>query len=53
MLNCKPLSAPVDTLDKLSVDTGPLFHDPLLYHNLVGALYYHTFTRPDLFYAVQ
>nr|GEX70853.1 ribonuclease H-like domain-containing protein [Tanacetum cinerariifolium] len=30
-----------------------ILDDPTLYHSLVGALQYLTFTRPDLFYAVQ
>ncbi|GJS01316.1 ribonuclease H-like domain-containing protein [Tanacetum coccineum] len=32
---------------------GALVQDPTLYRNLAGGLQYLTFTRPDLFYAVQ
>jgi hypothetical protein len=53
MLNCKPISTPVDMSAKLSVDTGPLFLDPSLYRSLVDALQYITLTLPDLSYAVQ
>ena len=53
MLNCKPISTPVDTLAKLSTDNGRLFHDPSLYRSLAGALQYLTLTRPDLSYAMQ
>ena len=53
MLNCRPLSTLVDTLAKLSADSGPLFHDPSLYRSLAGALQYLTLTRPDLSYVVQ
>uniref|UniRef100_A0A8R7U5M8 Reverse transcriptase Ty1/copia-type domain-containing protein n=1 Tax=Triticum urartu TaxID=4572 RepID=A0A8R7U5M8_TRIUA len=53
MLNCKAISTPVDTLAKLSGDSGPLFHDPSLYRSLARALQYLTLTRPDLSYVVQ
>lgn len=29
------------------------YEDPSLYRSLAGALQYHTFTRPDISYAVQ
>ncbi|XP_048497873.1 uncharacterized mitochondrial protein AtMg00810-like [Beta vulgaris subsp. vulgaris] len=53
MRNCKLVATPVDTKSKLSADSGPNFQDSTKYHNLVGALQYLTFTRPDIAYAVQ
>lgn len=53
MQSCNPVSTPVDTNAKLSVDSGDLFHDPTLYRSLAGALQYLNFTRPDITYAVQ
>uniref|UniRef100_A0A8R7TXD8 Reverse transcriptase Ty1/copia-type domain-containing protein n=1 Tax=Triticum urartu TaxID=4572 RepID=A0A8R7TXD8_TRIUA len=53
MLNCKPVSTPVDTTSKLSATDGPAFHDPSLYRSLASALQYLTLTRPDLSYAMQ
>ncbi|GJS54735.1 ribonuclease H-like domain-containing protein [Tanacetum coccineum] len=52
MLNCKPCRTPVNTDSKLSVDGAPI-SDFTLYHSLVGAFQYLTFTRPDISYAVQ
>ncbi|KAE8810071.1 hypothetical protein D1007_13278 [Hordeum vulgare] len=53
MLNCKPVSTPIDTTAKLSATNSPAFHDLPLYRSLAGALQYLTLTRPDLSYAVQ
>jgi hypothetical protein len=53
MLNCNPISAPIDTRSKLSSTDGTPFSDPSLYRSLAGALQYLTLTRPDLSYAVQ
>jgi hypothetical protein len=53
MTDCKPCSTPVDTQAKLSATLGDPVADPTAYRSLVGALQYHTFTRPDLTYAVQ
>nr|XP_020160935.1 uncharacterized mitochondrial protein AtMg00810-like [Aegilops tauschii subsp. strangulata] len=53
MLNCKQISTPDDMLAKLSINSGPLFHDPMLYRSLAGALKYITLTCPDLSYVVQ
>ncbi|GJW34475.1 ribonuclease H-like domain-containing protein [Tanacetum coccineum] len=52
MIHCNPSQTPVDTESKL----GPndvLVQDPTLYRSLAGGLQYHTFTRPNLSYAVQ
>ncbi|WOG95317.1 hypothetical protein DCAR_0414632 [Daucus carota subsp. sativus] len=53
MQSCNPVSTPVDSNAKLSADSGDPLHDPTLYRSLAGALQYLTFTRPDIFYAVQ
>uniref|UniRef100_A0A453L337 Reverse transcriptase Ty1/copia-type domain-containing protein n=1 Tax=Aegilops tauschii subsp. strangulata TaxID=200361 RepID=A0A453L337_AEGTS len=53
MLNCKPISTPVDTSSKLSATSGAPYPDPTHYRRLAGALQYLTLTRPDLSYAVQ
>ena len=52
MTNCKPVSTPVDLAAKFD-GSGPPVQDPKLYHSLVGALQYLTFTRPDITYVVQ
>jgi hypothetical protein len=53
MLNCHPISTPIDTRSKVSATDGVPFSDPSLYRSLAGALQYLTLTRPDLSYAVQ
>jgi hypothetical protein len=53
MTDCKPCSTLVDTQAKLYATLGDPVSDPSAYRNLVGALQYLTFTRPDLTYAVQ
>ncbi|XP_038992549.1 uncharacterized mitochondrial protein AtMg00810-like [Hibiscus syriacus] len=53
MANCISSPTPVDTKLKLSASKDSPYKDPTKYHNLVGALQYLTFTRPDISYAVQ
>uniref|UniRef100_A0ACD5YWM8 Uncharacterized protein n=1 Tax=Avena sativa TaxID=4498 RepID=A0ACD5YWM8_AVESA len=53
MVNCHPISTPIDISSKLSAQSGKPFADPSLYRSLAGALRYLTLTRPDLQYAVQ
>jgi hypothetical protein len=53
MLNCHPVSTPVDTKAKLSATDGAPASDPSFYRSIVGALQYLTHTRPELQYAVQ
>lgn len=53
MTNCKPCNTPVDTNSKLSAAFGPPASDPTLYRNLAGALQYLTFTKLNIYYAVQ
>nr|GEV55839.1 ribonuclease H-like domain-containing protein [Tanacetum cinerariifolium] len=52
MQNCNPCQTPVDTESKLGSDGDPV-SDPTLYRNIVVALQYLNFTRPDLSYVVQ
>ncbi|GJS86815.1 ribonuclease H-like domain-containing protein [Tanacetum coccineum] len=52
MANCNPTWTPVDTESKLGSDGDPI-SNPTLYRSLAGGFQYLTFTRPDIFYAVQ
>jgi hypothetical protein len=52
MTDCKSCSTPVDLNPKLPSDSAPV-SNPTDFRSLAGALQYLTFTRPDLFYAVQ
>jgi hypothetical protein len=53
MVDCKPVSTPVDTQAKVSAESEAPVADPTHFRSLAGALQYLTFTRPDLAYAVQ
>jgi hypothetical protein len=53
MVDCKPVSTPVDTQVKVSAMSGPSVADPTHFRSLVGALQYLTFTHPILVYVVQ
>ncbi|KAJ9535464.1 hypothetical protein OSB04_un001410 [Centaurea solstitialis] len=54
MSSCHPSATPVDTKAKLSSTDGDLLTDGgTQYRQLVGALQYLTFTKPDISYAVQ
>jgi hypothetical protein len=53
MLNCHPVSTPVDTKAKLSSTDGYPASDPSFYLYIINALQYLTHTRPELQYAVQ
>ena len=52
---CKPVSTPISSSQKLSVESGePLgSKDATNYRSVVGALRYLTLTRPDISYAVN
>ncbi|XP_071696767.1 uncharacterized mitochondrial protein AtMg00810-like [Rutidosis leptorrhynchoides] len=52
MPTCHPCRTPVELGVKLT-SHGPTVKDPTLYRSLAGALQYLTFTRLDIFYAVQ
>nr|GEU70998.1 ribonuclease H-like domain-containing protein [Tanacetum cinerariifolium] len=52
MDNCNLSRTPIDTESKLRSDGDPV-SNPTLYRSLAGSLQYLTFTRLDIFYAVQ
>ena len=52
MIDCKPVSTPVDHNLKLSAD-GVHVQNAMDFRSLASALQYLTFTRPDIAYAVQ
>ncbi|XP_026435091.1 uncharacterized protein LOC113332796 [Papaver somniferum] len=49
----KPIHTPLSTSGDISSDRSTLLTDATEYRNIVGALQYLTFTRPDLAYAVN
>jgi hypothetical protein len=52
MVDSKPYTTLVDTLLKLSGDTGAPVSDTTHYRSLANALQYFTFTHPNISYAV-
>jgi hypothetical protein len=52
MLNCKPISTPVDTGVKLSLVNDEKEVNPTLFKQIVGSLRYLCHTRPDIAYGV-
>jgi hypothetical protein len=52
MVDCKPVSSPLDTQAKVSTASGPPVADPTQFRSLTGAFQYLTFTHPDIAYAV-
>jgi hypothetical protein len=53
MASCKPVDTPLSTSSKLGIVPGTLHSNPTRYRQIVGALQYLTFTRPDICYAVN
>jgi len=55
MEHCKPISTPLSTTEKLSLQEGELLgsDDSTKYRSIVGALQYLTLTRPDISFAVN
>ena len=53
--HCKPVSTPLSTSEKLTVEGGELLgpSDATNYRSVVGALQYLTLTRPDISYSVN
>jgi hypothetical protein len=52
MIDCKPMSTPLEAKTKTSSADTPL-DDPSYFRGLVGSLQYLTLTRPDLSYSVN
>lgn len=55
MSDCKPVSSPLSTSEKLSLHEGSLLgnSDATQYRSIVGALQYLTLTRPDIAFSVN
>jgi len=53
MASRKPINTPLPTSSKLGIVPGTLHSDPTQYCQIVGALQYLTFTRPDICNAVN
>ena len=53
MTSCKPVDTPFSASSKLGLVPGTLYSDPIWYRQIVRALQYLTFTRPDICYAVN
>jgi histone deacetylase 1/2 len=52
MLSCKPVDTPIFT-SKATILPDPLFSDATRFRQIMGALQYLTFTRPDICFAVN
>jgi histone deacetylase 1/2 len=52
MLSCKPVDTPIST-SKATILPDPLFSDAICFRQIMGALQYHTFTHPDICFAVN
>ncbi|KAH9779126.1 hypothetical protein KPL71_007607 [Citrus sinensis] len=52
MLECKPISTPMEPNAKMCAHEGKDLEDASMYRQLVGSLIYLTLTRPDISYAV-
>jgi len=53
MSSCKPVDTPSSPSSALTTLTGAPYSDSTKYRQIVGALQYLTFTRPDICYAVN
>jgi hypothetical protein len=55
IMNCKPVTTPLCTSEKLSINSGELLgpEDSTRHRSIVGALQYLILTRPDLSYPVN
>jgi hypothetical protein len=53
MFTYKPSSTPYSSVSRLTKSQGTTLSNPTLFRNLVGALQYLTFTRPNLSFAVN
>jgi hypothetical protein len=52
MLSCKPVDTPIST-SKATILSDPLFSNATRFRQIVDALQYLTFTRPDIFFVVN
>jgi hypothetical protein len=52
MLDCKPISTPMDLNMKLKMDEEKNLQDANMYQKMVGSLIYLTLIRPDIGYLV-
>lgn len=52
MGNCKPITTPMNTNEKFSVEDGAKKVDAQSYRSLVRSHLYLTTTRPDIMHAV-
>jgi histone deacetylase 1/2 len=55
MINCKDISTPMSSSEKISINSGTLLTDDstFMYRSTVGALQYLCLTRPDISFAVN
>jgi hypothetical protein len=53
MVDCKPISTPVDMQAKVSATSEPPVADPTWFQSLIGAIQYLTFTHSNIAYTVQ
>ncbi|XP_039134341.1 uncharacterized mitochondrial protein AtMg00810-like [Dioscorea cayenensis subsp. rotundata] len=53
MLNCKPVSSPINSNEKLKVEDGSGKVNSSKYRKMVGGLLYLIHTRPDIMYDVS
>ena len=52
MLDCKPITTPIEVNAKLCAVEGKNLEDSSMYRQIVGSLIYLTLTRPDIVFAV-
>jgi hypothetical protein len=52
MTSCKPVDTPIST-SKVTILSDPLFSDPTRFRQIMGALQYLTFTRPNICFTVN
>ena len=53
MLNCKTISTPTNTSEKLCINDGTSKIDERFFRKIVGSLLYLTHTRPDIMFFVS
>ncbi|XP_021612249.1 uncharacterized mitochondrial protein AtMg00810-like [Manihot esculenta] len=53
MVDCKGISTPASSKDKITATQGPLFSDSTLYRSIVGGLQYLSLTRPKICYSAS